>query len=140
MIEPKQVEIDGRQFILHKLDYWSGREIITQYPLSGMPKLGDYHRNEELAFKLLSHVSIPMDSGLPLKLSTKELIANHVGGWETGMKLEWAMIQYNTSFFQNGSLSTLLDEWATMLPVYLSKILTAWQESSSQKEKPPLTS
>ena len=47
LLHPKPVTIEcndgsSKEFILHKFPAIPGREIVSQYPLSAMPKLGDY--------------------------------------------------------------------------------------------------
>lgn len=136
MIEPKIVNIDGKEFILSKFPAVAGREIIAKYPLSGMPKLGDYQVNEETMLKLMSYVGVQMGDA-PLMLSTRGLVDNHTGGWETLAKIEIAMMEYNCSFFQNGRISTFFDDIAQKLPQWISKMLTALSEQSLPKEKQP---
>ena len=138
MIEPKLVTIDGKEFILSKFPAIAGREIIAKYPLSGMPKLGDYQVNEETMLKLMSFVAVNIEDK-PLMLSTRGLVDNHTSGWETLAKIELAMMEYNCTFFQNGRISTFLDDFAQKLPAWISKMLTALSEQSSRTEKPVST-
>lgn len=136
MIEPKEVVIKGRTFIMSKFSFWDGREIVTQFPVSAIPKLGDYKINEELAAKIYQHVGVTIEGlAQPLMLTTKELVANHVKDWETGLRLEAAMMHYNCDFFQDGSLSTFFATLSEKLPVWTTKILTAFQEQSSPTAK-----
>jgi len=135
MLEKKTIEIDGKHFIISKFPAVAGREIITQYPLSGIPKLGDYKTNEAIMLKIMFYVAVPMPD-TDLQLTTQALIDNHVGSWETLMKLEMAMMEYNCSFFRNGGISHLLETFAEMLPVWITKMLTALSEQSLPTEKP----
>lgn len=134
MIEPKDITIDGHNYILSKFPAIAGREIITKYPLSSVPKLGDYKVNEETMLKLMSYVGINVN-GAVIKLTTQSLIDNHVPNWEVLAKIEVAMLEYNVSFFQNGLISTFLDDLAQKLPAWILKTWTALQAQSSQKEK-----
>ena len=141
-IEPKDKTIilpDGseRIYIISKMDAISGREIVSQYPTSGLPKIGEYSLNESLMYKLMRFVSVPMDGTRSLSLSTPDLIRNHVPDWETLAKLEWAMMEYNCSFFANGKVSSFLDELAEKLPKSILSILMPLLEQSSQKSSPP---
>jgi hypothetical protein len=136
MIEPKEIEIDGKVFIIHKFDAYSGREIISQYVVSGVPKLGDYAKNEEISLKMMAFVSVPMPSGVPLKLSNKVLVNNHVTDFEMLLKIEMALMEYNCSFFQNGRISGFLDSISEKLPAWILKISKALSEQSSRTEKP----
>jgi len=143
MIQPKEVTIeaqDGRAlvFVLSKFPAVQGREIIAKYPLSAVPKLGDYAVNEETMLKLMAFVAIPRDSGEPLRLSTRALVDNHVPDWETLARLEMAMLEYNCSFFGNGKGSTFFEAITKKAQAFLSQTLTDLSAQSSQK-KPPLS-
>jgi len=139
LLEPKDIEIDGKVFILSKFPAVAGREIIAKYPTSMVPKIGDYKVSEETMLKLMSYVGVSIgDSVIPL--TTIALVNNHTGNWETLAKLEIAMMEYNCSFFRDGRISNLLNDTAQKTPVWISKILTALSAQSSPTEKPPLTS
>ena len=104
MIDPKEIEVttqrgELKKFIISKFPAFIGREICTQYPMSALPKLGDYRANEEILLKMMGFVAVPIKDGNPLRLSTRELIDNHVDSWETLAKLELELMQYNCSFF-----------------------------------------
>lgn len=136
MIEPKDTAIDGKNFILSKFPAIQGREIIANYPLSGLPKLGDYKTNEAIMLKLMSYVFVRIND-VTFPLNTSELVNNHAGSWETLMRIEAAMLEYNCSFFQNGRLSTFLNDTARNIPRWIIKILTDLSAQLSQTEKPP---
>lgn len=136
LIEPKDVEIDSKQFILSKFPAIAGREIIANYPLSGLPKIGDYKANEEMMYKLMKYVGVRINDTVIL-LNTPALINNHAGNWETLAKIEVAMMEYNCSFFQNGRVSTFLNDTVQNVPKWIIKILTALSQQLSQTEKPP---
>lgn len=140
MIEPIEKDIDGKTYILTKFPAVAGREIIALYPMSGLPKIGDYKVNEETMLKLMKYVHVKLQNGQSLALGSRDLIDNHVTSWETLAKIEMAMMEYNCSFFQDGRLSTFLNDTAQKIPAWISKILTAFSAQSSQADKPPLTS
>lgn len=135
LLEPKIETIDGKDFTLSKFPAVQGREIISQYSTSIVPKIGDYKVNQEMMLKLMNYVAVS-----DLRLSTIELINNHVASWETLAKIEIAMMGYNCSFFHDGRFSSLLNDTAQKVPQWVSKILTALSQQSLQMEKPPLTS
>ena len=137
--EPFEKLIDGKVFILHKFTTRAGREIMTQYPISAVPKLGEYTKNEELTLKMMNFVCVKSDPN-DIQLVTWDLIDNHVPSWETQIKIEGAMIEYNFSFFQQGGISTLLDGFTEMLPQWIIKMSTLLSEQSLQAEKQPLES
>ncbi len=139
MIEPQEVTIDDRVFILSKLPAVEGREIITQYMPTALPKIGDYKSNEVVMLKLIKYAAVKLSEERTIQLSTRELINNHCSSWELLVKLEWAMLEYNCTFFQNGNLSNFFGNISQRLPEWISKILTDSLAQLSQTEKPPTT-
>lgn len=139
MLQPKEQSItlaDGSEktFILHKFPAVEGREIVTQYPLSALPKLGDYKVNEEIMLKLLSYVGVRNDdTGNVLMLTTRALVNNHVPDFEALMRLEAAMLEYNCSFFANGKVLTFFEAIAAKAQTLISKTLTDLLPQSSPK-------
>lgn len=138
MLSPKTVSIecqDGskKDFVLSKFPAIAGREIVSQYPLSAIPKLGDYKVNEEIMLKLLSYVGVEIGTGSPLPLNTRALVDNHVPDFEALMRLEAAMLEYNCSFFQNGKVSTFFEAIAMKAQALITKTLTDFAQSSSAK-------
>jgi hypothetical protein len=135
MIQPIELELEGKTYILSKFPAVAGREIIAKYPVANMPKLGEYGVSEETMLKLMSFVWVKTD-GEPIKLATKALVDNHVPSWEVLAKLEWSMMEYNCSFFQNGKVSTFLEGITAKLPQLITKMLTDSLGQLSAKEKP----
>lgn len=140
MLQPKTVTIDladgtTKAYILSKFPAIAGREIIAKYPLSSMPKLGDYAVNQETMLKLMTYVSAPVADGEPIQLVTAALVDNHVPDWETLTKLEIAMMEYNCSFFTNGALHGFIDLLLEKAAPLLSQILTNSLQLLSQVEK-----
>lgn len=134
MIEPIEKEIDGKIYILSKFPAIPGREIITQYPTSAAPKIGDYQINEELMLKLMSYVGIPRGDNLaPLMLTTQSLINNHVPNFEALIKIEWAMMEYNCSFLADGRALGFLEGLATKAQALIMQTLTDFSVQSSKK-------
>jgi hypothetical protein len=134
LIEEKSVVIDGRNFVLSKFPAIAGREIVVKYPISALPKLGDYKTNEETMFKLMAFVGIPTENGT-LRLTTPALIDNHTGNWETLMRVEAAMMEYNVSFFQGGRVLSFFDDFAQKVRALSTQILTALSGLSSRKAR-----
>lgn len=127
-----------KEFIISKFDAVSGRKIVSQYPISGVPKLGDYDTNEALMLEMMTFVAIPGKDGTdPLRLSTRELVNNHVPEWETLAKLEWAMMEYNCSFFADGRVSGFLDDLMETLPQSILSMLTPLLDQLSAKNSQP---
>jgi len=140
MIEPKEVQITtmagtDKTYILSKFSAIAGREIVAKYPLSSLPKLGEYAINEEVMLKLMAFVAVPLSGG-EQKLTTRALVDNHVPDWETLAKLEIAMLEYNTSFFLKGGILKVFDGLETKLRALITQTLTGLSAQSSQAVKP----
>lgn len=140
MIQPKDVEVNGKTFVISKFPAVAGREIVAKYIPSIMPKVGDYKVNEEILLKMMKFVGVPID-GIkdPLILSTQQLVDNHVTDWEMLGKLEVALMEYNCSFFQGGRISNFLDDFAQKVPQLILKTLMGLSGQLSKVEKPPST-
>lgn len=136
MIQPLDIEIDGKTYILSKFPAVAGREIIAKYPVANMPKLGDYGVSEETMLKLMAYVAVRTDGG-ELKLSTRALVDNHVPSTIALIKLEYEMIKYNFGFFLDGKASTFLENLNQKVPALVSKMLTDSLQQLSAKSKQP---
>lgn len=141
MLEPVDKDIPlstggTKTYVLTKFPAVAGREIVTQYPSTGIPKVAEYKQNEEVMLKLMAYVGVRMDNGDVLMLRTKELVNNHVPGFEELMRIEWAMMEYNCSFFRNGAASALFGNWSEKVQQLITKMLTGFLEQSSKKVKP----
>ena len=131
-------DLDGVEhtFIISRLPAVAGREIITQYPTTAVPKVGNYGENEKVMLKLMSYVAKVTPEGNQIRLSTQALVDNHVPDSETLLKLEAAMLSYNTNFFNIGRISKNLNGFAVNIQQLASQILTQLSASSSKKAKP----
>lgn len=119
LIEPKETQIkrqDGSvaTFLIGKYPAIAGREIVTQYPVNNIPKLAEYQASEDVMLKLMQFVAIvpPGEDAQPIRLTTRALVDNHARDWETLARLEWQSLEYNCSFFANGSPSDIFQEWS----------------------------
>lgn len=138
LLEPKETEIDGRKFILSKYPSITGREILTQFLPSGVPKIGDYALNQKMMQKSMSFVCVNVGgTGRYVRLDTDALIDNHTGNAETLLKLEFAMLEYNFTFFRNGQISTFLENIVQTARTWITKTLTDCLAQSLQKTAPP---
>jgi hypothetical protein len=136
MIQPKEIEVNGKKFVISKFPAVAGREIVAKYIPSIMPKVGDYKVNEETMFKMMKFVGVIIDNHKePLVLVTQSLIDNHVTDWEMLCKLEVALMEYNCSFFQNGRISTFLEGIAQKVPEWILKMLMGLSDVLSKAEK-----
>ena len=142
MLEPKDVSIktqtgEDKIYTISKFPAIAGREIIAKYPLSGMPKLGDYQVNEETMLKLMCYVAAKTPDGGQIALITKALIDNHVPEWETLARIEIEMMGYNCSFFQQGKISNFLETIKANAGQLISSTLTDLLAQLSQQNKQP---
>ncbi|AXF52894.1 MAG: hypothetical protein [Bacteriophage sp.] len=133
-IDPKTFPLGGKNFVLTKFPATVGREIITQYPMTALPKIGEYKTNHQLMLKIMSYVGVSIEGRAePQMLSTEDLINNHVLKTEDLMRLEWAMIEYNFDFFGDGRASNFLGLVADRITPLISKTLMDLLGPSSGK-------
>ncbi len=126
---------DEKTFIIHEIPAWEAREIIAQYPVSALPKLGDYKVNEAMARKMLAHVEVVTGTGENLKLKTVELINNHCD-FVTLARLEGLMFTLNFSFFLQGPISSFSAIISQKAQAFLSSMSMGFSGQSSQKDAP----
>ncbi|AVG38540.1 hypothetical protein [Achromobacter insolitus] len=148
LIKPRVVMVKNRDgvekaFTISRLPATVAREVIAKYPLSNIPKLGDYQTSEEVMKKLMAYVAVDLD-GREQRLTTAALIDNHVDDGIQLMKLEIEMIEENTGFFglggQRGFLDCLLEKCLHSIMPMLTPLLDqlsvqASPDSSSSKPK-----
>lgn len=146
MLQPKEIIVptmDGeeRGYVISKFPATAGREILTQYPLSAVPRIGDYATNEALMLKIMSYVGVAVPGrDVPIQLTTRALVDNHVPDWETLARIELAIIDYNTSFFRDGRASTFFSALGAKALPKITEILTGLLENLSQAAKRRSTS
>jgi len=141
LLQPKPQDIecqDGskKAFILHKFPALAGREIVSQYPITAIPKIGDYKTNEEVCLKLMAYVGVEVESGVVLPLNSRALVDNHVPDFEALIRLEAAMLEYNCSFFGNGKGSAFFEIIVAKAQQLISKTLTDFAGQSLPPVKP----
>lgn len=136
LLQTKEVIINDKTFILSKFPAVAGREIIAKYPLSMVPKLGDYAVNEETMLKLMCFVGVSVNDKV-MNLSNRALVDNHVDSWETLGLIEKAMLEYNCSFLKDGLISNLLGDLVQNIPEWISKMLMGLSEGLLEQVKPP---
>lgn len=138
MLEKKEIELNGKVYVLSKFPAWEGVLLMSRLPLSMLPKVGDFSVYKDCLAEVMGYVGVVTGSGNILKLVSPELINNHVPDWETTIKLFKGMMEYNTSFLQNGGLSDFLSGITSQnLPEFIARTLQAFSQLSSQTEKQP---
>lgn len=135
-LEPKEIEINGARFIISKLPCTAAREVVYKYSTSNIPKVGNYAASEEVMLKLVSFAARITPDGGALRLTSKALVDNHVPDWETLTKLEWEMMRYNCSFFQNGKASDFFQSLGALAKSKVTEILTDLLAKSLPVAKP----
>lgn len=126
-----------KTFVLSKFPAIAGREIIAGYPLTGIPKIGEYKQNEVIMMKLMNYVAVRVEGrDEPMRLSTAALIDNHCPDWECLARIELEMLKRNSSFFSNGRASTFLRGIAQQFQTLITKTLTDLSGQLSKAEKP----
>lgn len=138
MIEPKEISVNGKKFIISKLPATVGREVLFLYPTSNIPKVGDYKASQDIMLKLMSYVAVETADGKQVELKTQALVDNHIPNAETLILLEKEMFAYNFDFFTNGNASNFLkalEKRATqkgieMLTTLLERLLQAGKQPS----------
>jgi hypothetical protein len=143
MLEPKEIEIEAngkkKKFIISKFNAIEGREIITQYPTTALPKIGDYKTNEDLMLKIMKYVEAVADSGVKIQLTSRDLINNHVVDWEILVKIEYAVLEYNCDFLASGKAIDFFNSLIDLAFQKITSTLTASSGKLSQAEEPRST-
>ena len=132
LIQPKKISVSGqdgseKEFIISKFPALDGREIVSQYTVSAIPKIGEYKTNETMALKMLSFAAVEIGEGdhkMTQRLITRELVNSHVPDFEMLIRLEKAILEYNVSFFTDGRASTFFDAIAQKAQALLIQIAT----------------
>lgn len=108
-VQIKNVDGETKTFFISRLPAIDAREIMYKYPVANIPKLGEYNASADAMKLLMSYVAVPIgENGALLRLTTRDLVNNHVDDGEQLLRLEFAMLEYNTSFFGNGENSGFL--------------------------------
>jgi hypothetical protein len=126
-------------YILSKFPAVEGREILCQWPLTALPKVGDYEANQEIMFKLMTYVAVPQDKADPLRLRTRQLINNHAPDAVLLMSIEREMFKYNFGFFLEEKALTFFERLMLLIDSKISAMLTVSSLPSSQQSQQPST-
>lgn len=146
LIDPKDIDIEdqsgiNRRYIVSKMPYLNGgREVCSQFISTALPKLGNYQENQKLAEKMFSFIEAVNDDGRNVLLSTKEMVNNHVPDFQTGIKLEAAMIEHNVGFSVTGKIREYREGWEENISGSIIKILIQLRDALQQADKPAYTS
>lgn len=127
LLKPKDFSVldhEGKEhfYILSKIPAVEGREILCQYPLTALPKVGDYKANEEVMLKLMSFVGVKAGNTV-VRLTSPTLINNHVPDAVVNMAIEREMFQYNFGFFLEERALTFFERLIQMVDSKISSML-----------------
>jgi hypothetical protein len=144
LLKPKEIHITDndsvqRTYTISRMPFMVAREVGIQYGGSILPKVGDYKLNEAMMLKMMNYVAVQVN-GQELRLATPQLIDNHVPDLDTGLQLEWAMMEYNAGFFHKGTISDFFGDIVRKTLAKISETLTPSLDASSTQTKPPSTS
>lgn len=141
LIKPKTVTLKNRdgeekEFTISRFPATVCREIMAKYPLSNLPKLGEYKASEEAMLLLMGYVAVSIE-GREQRLTTKALIDNHVDDGIQLTRLEIEMIDYNTGFFGLGGNRSFLDCLLQKFKQSITPMLIPLLERLSQAASEP---
>jgi hypothetical protein len=131
LIQPKEIDIDGKVYKISKFPAMDGIEIATKFSMEALKRIDDYEMFKGMVSKIMSFVEAKQSNGNFVRLISEEAINNNLNteyATETLFKLIIEMAEYNFSFFPRGSLSILSNAFAQMLPVLNLKTSTALPE------------
>ena len=143
LIDPKEIEVtdvagNKHRYRIGRLPYLAGgREVCSKYIATISSFLGNYQTNEDMARKLFSHIAVIHEDGTEQRLTTDELINNHVPDFKTGTKVEVEALEHNAGFSVAGLLQKFRREWAEKLPGWISKTLTALRDALPAQDNAP---
>lgn len=139
-IKPKTITLKNRddeekEFIISRLPATVCREIMSKYPLSNLPKVGEYAVSEEAMLLLMKYIAV-MSADQEIRLTTKALVDNHVDDGILLARLEIQMLEYNTGFFglgdNQGFLDCLLQKFK---PLIMQMLIQLSAQSSAQNSQ-----
>ena len=120
------------------IGFWDGTEFVKGSYVEITPsgkyffhdRFFDYTVSEEAMYLLMKYVAVQVTEERQQQLTSRALIDNHVSDGEQLMRLEMAMLQYNTSFFQNGGNSGFFEGIVRkFLPLIIQTVTDSLQPS-----------
>lgn len=138
MLEPKDIELNGKKFTISKFPAFDGYEIMIRYiPVHFANLNGDFNKIKEMVLKVMKYVAVILPDGRKVRLETEDLINNHLSNGEEIMELVAQIMDYNTSFFKNGKGSTFFGRLENLATQKVTEILTLFADNLLQKTKQP---
>ena len=137
LIEPKDISVNGKTFVIHKLPATVAIEVMMRSAGGAIPKAGDFATVEAMMIKTMNYVVIRRSGQSDLRLGSKEMIDNHCVDYKTYLTVLEEIRQYNQLFGIAGSLSDFCANLIRMLPAKLASMLTQPSPASSTPEAQP---
>lgn len=130
----KNVDGEAKTFVISRVPAIPMREVMAKYPVSNIPKLGEYQASKEVMQLLMSYVAVRIgDDQREVRLVNNSLIDNHVDDGEQLLRLEYAMLEYNTNFFGKGGISNFLTNLITThLPLIIQTVTASLPASEAR--------
>lgn len=145
-IEPKEIQIDGKTFVIHKIPAVTAIKVMVRFSQGIVPALGKFEDAEDMMVEIMKYVAIKRkdkatNKPLPdLFLGSKDLIDNHCVDYKTYLSVLGEIVKYNEFFFLNGNTQDFSVLITQTLPAKLCKILNLLSPSLSPNATPPSTS
>lgn len=138
LLEPKEVEVDGKTFILSKFPAFDGYEIMIRYiPVHLSNINGDFEKIKEMVLKVMKYVAVKLPDGRLVRLETSDLVNNHCADGEHIMNLTAMMMDYNMVFFREGKGLTFFQKLEHLAEEKVTAILTAFADNLLRNDKRP---
>ncbi len=134
---PKQIINDktGHTFTICKLPAIDGRELLKDYIEYNLPVVGNKLAAKQAMIKLISYVTVSLDDGTSIALSSNELINNHIEDAEELTWIESEMVKYNFGFLADINPAPLIMTALKMMEKISLSIKTSNQFSGSSSVK-----
>ena len=107
LLKPKQIEINGQEFVIGKFNAYDGEEIIGKLLIKAIDQLKDFTGFQEVCNKMLSYAAVRTEKGY-LRIINKSVGEGHIQDWETKLELQGQLTEYNCSFLPEGTVSNFL--------------------------------
>ena len=103
MLEPKEISIGDKKYIIHKFPAWQGVHLAGKMPFAVDFEGADEEGRKKVWAEVFTYIAVPMpNGGSPLFLTTQDLINNHVKGWPEMLELFTTVSEYNRGFLAVG--------------------------------------
>ena len=103
MLEPKEINVDSKTYLIHKFPAWQGMLLVGRIPQAVSFNAENLQASGDVWAEVFSYIAIPIPNNKPLFLTTQDLINNHVKGWKQMLALFRAVMEYNDGFLEDGS-------------------------------------